>query len=208
VKSLFNHAEGEPIILNDDYMEALILDGTRKEDNITPNIIDSIKNILKERNYQFKVAPLQDQNISNCLGCFACWISTPGICIIDDAGRTIAEENVQSDLLILLTPIIFGGYSPELKKALDRMIPNMLPLYTKIGGEIHHSPRYEKYPKIVGIGFLKSPDQESENIFKKLIERNSINFFSEKYSALIIYSDDSSDDVKEKIFDAFVEVTG
>jgi multimeric flavodoxin WrbA len=206
VKSLSSHAEVLPILSNDDYMKALILDGSRKEDSISACIMDKIQDILKKRNCQIKALILRDQNISSCLGCFDCWKKTPGMCVIDDVGRSIAKENVQSDLVILLSPIVFGGYSPGLKKALERMIPNILPFYTKIGGEIHHSARYEKYPKMVGIGFLPSSDQESETIFKKLIERNSINFYSEKYSTRVVYPNDATEDVYKKVAEAIAEV--
>jgi multimeric flavodoxin WrbA len=187
-------------------MKALILDGSRKEDSVPAYIMDKIQNVLKGRNCQIKALILRDQNISSCLGCFDCWIKTPGVCVIDDDGRAIAKENVQSDLVILLSPVVFGGYSPELKKALERMIPNILPFYTKIGGEIHHSARYETYPKMVGIGFLPNPDQESEMIFKKLIERNSINFYSEKYSARVVYSNEPPEEVYRKVAEAIAEV--
>jgi hypothetical protein len=188
-------------------MKALILDGSKKEDNAFNTIIDNITNFLKERNIQVETINLGGLDISSCQGCFDCWIKTPGICIIDDIGRIITMKMVQNDLLILLTPITFGGYSSELKKALDRMIPNILPFYTKIGGEIHHSPRYDKYPIIIGIGLLTSPDQESEAIFSTLVERNSINFYSEKYSSVVIYSNDSLESIHEKMAKVLVEAS-
>jgi len=187
-------------------MKALILDGSKKEDSIFNTIINDITNILKEKNAQVEAIKLRSLDVSSCQGCFDCWIKTPGTCIIDDIGRIIAMKMVQSDLLILLTPITFGGYSSELKKALDRMIPNMLPFFTKIGGEIHHTPRYDNYPIIIGIGLLSNPDQESETIFSTLVKRNAINFYSEKYSSKIIYSNDSHENIHEKIAKALVEI--
>lgn len=206
MKSLSNHLEIEPTQLSVDNMKALILDGS-KEDNIFNTIINEITNILKEKNIHVEAINLRSQDITSCQGCFDCWIKTPGICTINDIGRTISMKMVQCDLLILITPITFGGYSSELKKALDRMNPNILPFYIKIGGEIHHSPRYDKYPILIGIGILTSPEQESETIFLKLIERNSINFYSEKYSSKIIYSDDSLEGIHKKIFNSLSEVT-
>ena len=206
MKSLSGYVEVEPMLWVDYGMKALILDGSREEDSGFNNIIDNIINVLKESSLQVEIITLRSLGMSSCLGCFGCWIKTPGICVIDDIGRTIAMKAVQSDLLILFTPIIFGGYSSELKKALDRMIPNMLPFYTKIDGEIHHYPRYEKYPKIIGIGFLPSQDQVSENIFEKLIERNSINFYCEKYSSRVIYPDDTPESIHEKMTKALAEL--
>lgn len=55
-------------------------------------------------------------------GCFGCWVQTPGVCVIDDAGRDVARAVIQSDLAVFLIPVTFGGYSSELKKAVDRLI--------------------------------------------------------------------------------------
>ncbi|MFZ3171799.1 MAG: hypothetical protein WA118_07460 [Carboxydocellales bacterium] len=38
-----------------------------------------------------------------------CWLKAPGICIIDDAGRNIAQAVIGSDLLVILSPVTFWG---------------------------------------------------------------------------------------------------
>ena len=38
--------------------------------------------------------------------------------------KQILRATAASDRVIWLTPITFGGYAPELKKALDRIIPD------------------------------------------------------------------------------------
>lgn len=45
----------------------------------------------------------------------------------------------------------------------------------KIEGEVHHKPRYERYPRLMGVGVLPQPDEESERIFTTLVSRNAIN---------------------------------
>ena len=142
---------------------------------------------------------LSEMDIAPCLGCFGCWIKTPGTCVINDSGRIIPEKIVQSDLMIFLTPITFGGYSPELKKALDRAIPMLLPFFKKVHRETHHVMRYEKYPKLVAIGALPKPDQECEALFKQLLTRNAINYSSPKKAAGILYADLSENEIKSII---------
>jgi multimeric flavodoxin WrbA len=51
---------------------------------------------------------------------------TPGECVIKDAGCDVARDVSHSDLVILLTPMSFGGYSSELKKAVDRYAGSMV----------------------------------------------------------------------------------
>ncbi len=78
---------------------------------------------------------LRDIDIAPCVGCFGCWLQTPGISLIDDAAREVTRKIMGSDLVAYVTPITFGGYLSDLKKALDRSIGLISPFFTRIGGE-------------------------------------------------------------------------
>jgi multimeric flavodoxin WrbA len=149
---------------------------------------------------------LRDLKIGSCYGCFKCWVQTPGICVIDDVERDIAKETIQSDLLIFLTPVTFGGYSSELKKAVDRLIPLVMPFFIKIDGEVHHKSRYERYPSLMGIGVLPNEDKESEQSFKTLVNRNAINFHSPIHTAGVIISNQDKKLIREEIKTLLSEV--
>lgn len=178
-------------------MKALIFNGS-KEGNGPLNISQEvIEETLEEMGWQVDHLLLRNMDIAPCLGCFGCWVKTPGTCVINDSGRTIPQKIVQSDLLIFLTPIVFGGHSPELKKALDRAIPMLLPFFRKVRGETHHVMRYEKYPKLIAVGALPKSNQKSESTFKKLASRNAINYASPKNATGIIYDGQSQDDIKK-----------
>ncbi|MCK5309215.1 MAG: flavodoxin family protein, partial [Thermoplasmata archaeon] len=135
-------------------MKALIFNGSKEEDASLKITQEAMESELKKMGWQVETLLLHEMNIAPCLGCFGCWIKTPGICVINDDGRIIPEKIVQSDLMVFLTSITFGGYSSELKKALDRAIPMLLPFFRKVNGETHHVMRYEKYPKLLVIGSL------------------------------------------------------
>jgi len=142
---------------------------------------------LKKLNWDATSIDLEDKNIAYCMGCFGCWVQTPGECVIKDYEETIVRKMVHSDLIIYITPIVFGGYSSILKKALDRQISRVLPYFTKIDGEVHHKKRYEKEQSLLGIGILDNPDAEKEEVFKTLVARNSINMWS-PYQRAMIYT--------------------
>jgi multimeric flavodoxin WrbA len=90
--------------------------------------------------------------------------------------------------MIYLTPVTFGGYSSELKKAIDRFACSMLlPFFTKIDGEVHHKARYQHLPSLIGIGILPGPEEESGQIFAKLVERNAINIHSPSVQSAVYY---------------------
>lgn len=87
--------------------------------------------------------PLREMKLAHCLGCFNCWVKTPGMCVEADAGRDIAKAVIRSDVAVLLTPVTFGGYSPELKKTFDRFIQLISPFFQMDHGEVHHPPWWE-----------------------------------------------------------------
>ena len=111
----------------------------------------------------------------------------PGLCRIDDAGREVVESIIGGDLAIYLTPITFGGYSSELKKAIDRSIGLISPFFTRIDGEVHHHARYDRYPSLFGVGVLPAPHPAQEQIFDTLVGRNAINMHVPRHSSVVLY---------------------
>lgn len=159
-------------------MKALILDGSLKEDKNMAIVNRSTEEILAKYGYEVESVLLNEKKIGECLGCFGCWIKTPGICVINDYGRILIENIIKSDVVIYLTPVVYGGYSSELKKAVDRIIPLLLPFFKKVDGEVHHKKRYEKYPKVVVLGTMSEENNEMKEIFNSLINRNSLNWYN------------------------------
>ena len=166
-------------------MKALILDGTKSTNNESTKIFDLMVEELTKLNWEVISISLEDKVIGYCTGCFGCWIKTPGECVIKDYEETIVKTMVHSDLIIYITPIVFGGYSSILKKALDRQISRVLPYFTKVDGEVHHKKRYEKDQSLLSVGILDKPDAEKEEVFKTLVTRNSINMWSPYHQAMI-----------------------
>jgi len=113
-------------------------------------------------------------------------VKTPGVCVIDDAGRDLAKKAIQCDLLTFVTPITFGGYSYQLKKAADRLIPLILPYFQLVGGEVHHQKRYAQYPVLLGLGTLPGPNEAQEQLFRTLVRRNAINFRNPNHAATVV----------------------
>ncbi|MFX0040376.1 MAG: flavodoxin family protein [Promethearchaeota archaeon] len=164
-------------------MKALLLDGSLKNDFDV--IRSSIIEILENSGFVVELILLRDVKVAACQGDFECWLETPGQCKIDDDGRDLAKKMIQNDLIIHFTPITFGGYSSELKKIIDRFIPNILPYFTKRNGETHHKYRYGKRSSIIAVGVLDEPDEEKESIFKELVYRNSLNMGAPVHDPII-----------------------
>jgi multimeric flavodoxin WrbA len=187
-------------------IKVVLLNGGKQSDEVITRIQSIVINEFNHYGCEIECIDLENINISSCLGCFGCWVKTPGICVINDAGRTVAEKVIQSDLVIFFTPIVFGGYSSDLKKAADRLIPLISPYFTKINNETHHKPRYEKHPALLGIGVSYKAEAEKEKIFKTLVERNAINFHSPSCAANILIKNENEEVIKGKIRELIEEV--
>ncbi len=144
---------------------------------------------------------LHQIEIKSCIGCFRCWDTTPGICsgVKGDKGEEIKKKVINSDLLVFLTPITFGGYSSEIKKIFERLLGILQPGMQIINGESHHLKRYDRYPSFLAIGVIEQQDQESEELFKTLVHRNSLNFFPPKYWALVFQDGDDEAKIQQEL---------
>jgi multimeric flavodoxin WrbA len=172
-------------------MNAVVLDGSSNEAN--RGILATLTQAIAETGYTAEVIALREKRIAPCLGCFGCWIKTPGECVIDDAGRDVARAVARCDLLVYFTPVTFGGVSSELKKAVDRLIPNISPFFARVQEETHHQKRYPRCPSLIGLGTLPQSNREAETVFKTLVERNALNFRSPRTAAAVVALDGTSD---------------
>jgi len=187
-------------------MKALVLDGSKKDDNTLNTTRKFVEEELKEAGWESTSLTLRDIDIAPCLGCFGCWIKTPGVCVIDDSMRDISKTAFQSDLIIFITRITFGGCSSEIKKILDRWISLVLPFFTKVKGEIHHMRRYTKHPKLAFMGALPYPDNESERIFEQLTERIAINSRAPAFACGSLLYNDEEEIIRQKVITCLVNV--
>jgi len=169
-----------------DKLKALVLDGSRDGDDLTPIAVLGVTSALSERVEDVEWVKLRERTIAPCAGCFGCWTRTPGECVIGDGARDVLRSYVGSDIVVYVTPVTFGGYSSQLKKMLDRFIPVLDPRFTIVGGEVHHRLRYRRYPKTIGLGTLPSPDPEAERLFAGLVSRNGLNVHQTVESSILV----------------------
>lgn len=136
----------------------------------TPNITPKIK----KDDVLFSANPI----VKPCMGCFGCWTKTPGRCVINDRCSDIPSYIAKCDELILISPILFGGYSERIKAVIDRFIPYVLPYFRIVGGEMHHKMRYKHSFKLTAL-FYGECDLDERQIAESLVNANGINFGAE-----------------------------
>jgi hypothetical protein len=136
---------------------------------------DDAKNLLpvdSERCTLFYATP----PVHHCVGCFGCWIKTPGRCVIQDRGAAFTPLTAAHDELILVSRLVFGGLSPDVKAVMDRSIGYLLPFFRIVKGEMHHSLRYEN-PLDLRYIFYGSDIRDAEReTARKLSAANALNF--------------------------------
>jgi hypothetical protein len=106
---------------------------------------------------------LRDMDIRGCTGCWGCWVKTPGECVARDESADVCRAVIGADLALFASPMRMGFTTALLKRATDKLIPLIHPYITIEGGEMHHLPRYERYPSL-GLLLGAGPDTDDEDI--------------------------------------------
>jgi multimeric flavodoxin WrbA len=130
---------------------------------------------------------LPELRIADCAGDFNCWLKTPGVCSINDANRDVARAIVNSDLLVFLTPVTFGGYASDLKKAFDHIVQVLSPFFETVDGETRHRMRYAKHPRLVAVGLMERVDDEAAMVFRTLVAHNALNLRNDRHASGVVH---------------------
>lgn len=176
--------------------KVLVLNGAREKEGYLDPVFAVLNEELRSSGAEVRIRMLRKTTFHHCMGCFRCWIETPGRCVSADAGYEIIGRIVQSDLIVLFSPVTFGGYSSVLKKIVDRYLPLLLPYFVMHHGNTHHPPRYPRMPRLAAVGVLSGNDcrnQELAIIFRQIVGRNALNFRVQSHAAEVVAATDSPD---------------
>lgn len=166
-------------------MKVLILCDRESADGAELGLRAQVESAAARAGREVRTVVLNGDEIKPCVGCFGCWVKTPGLCVVTgDCVNGLSREMMRSDALMLLSRIRYGGYSRDVKAFLDRAIPNILPFFEIYRGKMHHAMRYKKFPRLITIGYGESTDGERET-FRELTRRNALNLRPPRYDCLI-----------------------
>ena len=129
-----------------------------------------------QSNYELDLTKV---TIKDCIGCWNCWMKTPGRCVHQDL-NTFYNKYLEADKVIIFSKISKGFVSGNLKTLFDRIIPLFLPYVEVSTGESRHVPRYEKYPDIELYYEGNFVTKEGKQIFEDYIFR-TFNHFASRY---------------------------
>ena len=70
---------------------------------------------------------VRDLELQLCIGCYSCWVQTPGRCIHSDGMERALAAWADADLVVFGTPVYHGSMTGLLKTFLDRLLPRYEP---------------------------------------------------------------------------------
>jgi hypothetical protein len=141
-------------------------------------IHEAIQNLYNE---PLKVYTLGKQSIKACIGCWNCWLKTPGTCVMNDQMTEIYPDYVNSDTVILLMDTAQGFISHRAKAFLDRTIPHYHPYIHMVDCECHHVTRYERYPDMVFYYDAARLTDQEEQVIEDYLYRTAYHFTSKAF---------------------------
>jgi multimeric flavodoxin WrbA len=157
-------------------MNAYLLSDGEFQTPRAEQLIRLIQAIFEQRGYSVCQKAIQRDELQFCRGCFDCWTKTPGECIMKDAIAEINRACMTSDVVIYLCPIVFGQFSANMKSAIDRWLPNMLPFFhTRQDGSTMHPPRYETYAKQIMLGYSENLSESDAELFLDITQKHRSN---------------------------------
>ncbi|MFC1568940.1 NAD(P)H-dependent oxidoreductase [bacterium] len=158
-------------------MKITVLNGNPYKCNIKfDHTLSELSNVLQKKNHSTTVFTLRDMNIKQCVGCFGCWIQTPGTCVLKDESGDICRAYINADFVLFASPVLMGFTSALLKRANEKLLPLASPYFEFIRGEVRHVKRYKRYPSI---GLLLDKDENTDledmEIITDLYKREAMN---------------------------------
>ena len=102
-------------------------------------------------------------HIEPCMGCYTCWVRTPGVCAHNDDMAAVLEEYGKADMVIFGTPLYHFSMTGLMKNFVDRTLPRLEPWlvpHSGIEGVTGHPERVHKPEKMFLISAAGFPEFE------------------------------------------------
>jgi len=136
-----------------------------------------LKSSLETKGHEVTQLDLRNLPLRYCIGCWGCWVKTPGQCITQDASIEIDRAVINSDFTLWAAPLKMGFPSTLLKMAIDKHLPLIHPYMEVTHNEAHHLKRYKHYPRVgVLVGKEADTDEVDIRILTDILARTALNF--------------------------------
>lgn len=120
---------------------------------------------------------LRDMSLRYCVGCWGCWVKTPGECVADEVSLEMGRAVINADFVLWAAPLKMGFPTALLKMAMDKHLPLIHPYMVVDHMEAHHLRRYPRSPRL-GLLLEKEADTDDRDlqIVTDIFCRTALNF--------------------------------
>ena len=111
-------------------MKVLALNGSpRMKASSTYHMLKPLLEGMEGAGAETELIHIRKLNLEFCIGCYTCWVRTPGVCIHKDKDRMAAvlESFNSANLVVFGTPLYQFTMSGIMKTFIDRTIPRFEP---------------------------------------------------------------------------------
>jgi putative NADPH-quinone reductase len=131
------------------FMHVMAINGSpRKEKSSTFHILTPLLDGMRSAGATTELTHLGQLHIKPCLGCFLCWVKTPGKCVQKDDMPELLERFVKADLVVFGTPLYHYHMSGLMKNFIDRTLPAFEPWLVQDPNYPERSGHPSRYPKV------------------------------------------------------------
>ncbi|MDU7337648.1 MAG: flavodoxin family protein [Clostridium sp.] len=103
-------------------MKVLVLNGSPKGESSNTMLLT--RTFLEGAGWtDAEVINVAKADVKPCLGCYVCWHTTPGKCVIKDTVVEILTKIILADVIIWSFPLYYFSVPGGLKNLIDRQLP-------------------------------------------------------------------------------------
>ncbi len=143
----------------------------------TALLLDPFLEGAREAGAEVELVYLRKLKVKPCLGCFSCWLKTPGTCVQQDDVALIMPKLGEAEVWVFAMPLYVDGMPGHLKMLFDRLIPGARPVIELRDGHCRHPLRGNlkqrgKIVLIANCGFWELDNFDPLLVHMKAICRN------------------------------------
>ena len=148
-------------------MKTCILMASPRKQGNTAALMEGFCSELKRMNEEFTYHYLYDMEIDGCIACRRCQQDWSGFnCFRNDDMQQIAEDILDSDIILFATPIYSWYCTPPLKAVMDRLVYGMNKYYGGTKG-----PAIWAGKMLAAVTTCGYPPEKGSDIFEEGLER-------------------------------------
>lgn len=162
-------------------------------DDIRQNVGKQLYDSLSNQNIDVQYISIGNVDVKPCYNCGGCTYKTYGKCIVRDDGDEIFPELLKATTWVIVTPIVWGTYSFQTKRVLDKV--------ALIGDRHYYVSKKELVKRMQGnmkkyyaIGIKEECSLDEKEIFTNLIYENQ-RIMSVTGKAFVLKEESSQDSI-------------